>query len=294
MARKNSEFYESAKRNKASYLVYFDRLTELAISMFEWVNLPSSIDPRFLELTLVGDGMAVFFSDEILGYLALQTTIGGRLSVYRIPIDRRAFSSNGYQRQLDDTNSVIIFNNLLHTNGALELEKFARQLYELDRIVDINARAQKTPILITCDESERLTMQNLYMKYDGNQPLILGDKSLNPKSLQVLNTGAPYVADKIYTLKKQIWNEALTYLGISNVNIEKRERLISDEVLRNSGGVVASRYSRLEARRQACREINAMFGLNIWVNYREDFQIVSEEPAIPTNEDAEDGGEADE
>ena len=48
--------------------------------------------------------------------------------------------------------------------------------------------------------------------------------------------------------------------------------MITDEVNRLQGGTIASRYSRLQARRQACEEINRMFDLDIWVNYREDFE----------------------
>ncbi|MBO7734683.1 MAG: hypothetical protein J6S67_19140 [Methanobrevibacter sp.] len=275
--KKESQFYESAKRNNRTYIQYYNRLMELAISMFEWKNLPDTVDPRFLELALFGEGMAVFFKDEEIGYLALRTMIGGHLNVYQIPTVRRAFASNGYQRDLNEDNSVIIFNNLIHTNSMLDTEMFSERLYNLDRAIDVNANAQKTPILISCDENERLTMKNLYMKYDGNQPFIFGDKNLSPNSLKVIKTDAPYVADKLYTLKTQIWNEALTYLGISNINIQKRERLITDEVTRNQGGVIASRYSRLEARRQACDKINEMFGLDIWCDYREDFQVIEEE-----------------
>ena len=151
---------------------------------------------------------------------------------------------------------------------------FARELYNLDRAISVNANAQKTPILIRCTENERLSLENLYMNYDGNKPVIYGDKQLNPNALTVLKTDAPYVADKLYTLKTQKWNEALTYLGISNVNITKRERLITDEVTRNQGGTIASRYSRLESRRQACAKINEMFGLNIQCDYREDYQEI--------------------
>ena len=104
-----------------------------------------------------------------------------------------------------------------------------------------------------------------------------GDKNLDMNALTVLKTDAPYVADKIYQLKTQVWNEALTYLGISNINIAKKERLITDEVTRNQGGTIASRYSRLESRRQAVEKINDMFGTNIEVNYREDFQMLDEE-----------------
>ena len=80
------------------------------------------------------------------------------------------------------------------------------------------------------------------------------------------------IADKLTELKSQVWNEALTYLGISNVNIQKKERLITDEVARTQGGTIASRYSRLESRRQAAEKINDMFGLDITVDFREDFQ----------------------
>lgn len=286
MAKRNKSkpFYQSAYRNNRTYQQYYNRLTELALSMFEWKNLPKTVDSRFLEMCLFSDGMSVFFEDEELGFLALQCMIGGHLNVYRIPTERRAYASNGYNRQLDNTNSVIIFNNFLHTNSMLDIEMFSLRLYNLDRAIDVNANAQKTPVLITCTENERLTLVNLYNQYDGNEPVIYGNKNLDPNALKVLKTDAPYVADKLYELKTQIWNEALTYLGISNINVVKKERMITDEVTRNMGGTVASRYSRLESRRQACEKINEMFDLNITVDYREDFQNVD------YIENAEDGG----
>ena len=279
MGRKNKDtlFCESAYVNNRTYLQNYNRLTELAISMFEWQNLPETIDQRFLEMCLFSDGMCVFFQDEVLGYLSLQCMTGGKLNVYRIPMERRAYATNGYQRKLDETNSVIIFNNYLHTNSMLDIEMFSKRLYNLDRAIDVNANAQKTPVLIQCDESQRLTMKNLYKQYEGNEPFIFGSKGLDVNGLKVLQTGAPYVADKLYELKTQIWNEALTYLGISNINVVKKERMITDEVTRNQGGTVASRYSRLETRRQACKQINEMFGLDIWVDYREDFQDIQEQ-----------------
>lgn len=270
---KNTGFDESFDLNQATYIQYYNRLTELAISMFEWNNLPPTIDERFLELTLFSDGMAVFFKDDVLGYLCLQCMIGGNLDVYRVPKYRRAYATNGYNNALDETNSVIIFNNMLRTNSMLDVQMFSQRLANLDRAIDVNANAQKTPVLIQCDENQRLTMKNLYMQYDGNEPFIFGDKSLNTNALKVLKTDAPYVADNLYQLKVQYWNEALTYLGISNVNVLKKERMLQDEVQRNQGGVIASRYPRLEARRQACEKINEMFGTNISVDYREDYQL---------------------
>lgn len=275
--KRDTQFGESAYMNNRTYMQYYNRLTELALSMFEWKNLPKTVDQRFLEMCLFSDGMCVFFEDDVLGYLGLRCMIGGRLNVYQIPTDRKAYATNGYQKELDGTNSVIIFNNYLHTNSMLDVEMFSKRLYNLDRAIDVNANAQKTPVLIQCDESQRLTMKNLYKQYEGNEPFIFGSKGLDANGLKVLQTGAPYVADKLYELKTQIWNEALTYLGISNINLVKKERMITDEVTRNQGGTVASRYSRLESRRQACKQINEMFNLDIWVEYREDFQDVEEQ-----------------
>ena len=276
--RKNREFWESALMNNRTYLQYYNRLTELAISMFEWKNLPPTVDPRFLELTLFTDGSAIFFKDEVKGYLGLQVAMNGGFDVYRIPTKRRAYAVNGYQNSdLNEKNSVLIYNNYLHTNSMLDVEMFAKRLYNLDRIIDVNANAQKTPVLIRCTENERLTMENAYMKYEGNMPVLFADKGLNPKAFDVLKTDAPYVADKIYMLKTQLWNEALTYLGISNLNTTKKERMVTDEVIRNQGGVIASRYSRLNARREAAEKINKMFDLNIEVNYREDYREADDE-----------------
>ena len=275
MAKRDGKFWQSARRNNATYLQYYMHLAELAMSMFEWKNLPPTVDARFLELTLFEDGQIVFFKDEELGYLCLQCAVNGGFNVYRIPTNRRAYAVNGYQKNLTENDSVIIYNNFLRTNSMLDVRNFAERLYNIDRAIDVNINAQKTPILIKCDEQQRLTMLNTYQQYDGNQPVIFGDKALNTNAFQVLNTGAPLVADKLYTLKTQLWNECLTYLGISNINVQKKERLITDEVTRNQGGTIASRYARLESRRQACDQINRMFGLNVECNYREDYRDIT-------------------
>lgn len=265
---------EAFLQNQRTYLQYVNRLTELSISMFVWKNLPETVDARFLELALFNDGMSVFFKDEVMGYLGLQVMIGGALDVYRIPITRTAFAQNGYQINLNPNNSVIIFNNMLHTNSILDVQEMSKRLYEIQRTIDVNVIQQKTPKIITCTENQRLVMKNLYAQYMGNEPFIFGDKNLDLSGIKTFDTTSPYVADKLYDLKTQYWNEALTYLGISNVNTVKKERMITDEVQRNLGGTIASRYSRLFMRQQACEQINKMFGLNISVDYREDMQVL--------------------
>lgn len=261
------------------------------MSMFKWEGLPDSVDVRYLEMELFLTGQALFFKDDVLGYLALGCLANGSFDVYGEPKVRRAYSRySGYNSDsFTDKDSVIIWNNYMRVPSAQDVMYYAKRLWDLDSTIDINAKAQKTPVLIQCDEKQRLSLLNVYKEYDGNSPVLFGDKNLDIKGFGVLKTDAPFVADKLYELKNQIWNEALTYLGISNVSYQKRERLITDEVTRSQGGTVASRYSRLAMREQACDRINELFGLDVSVKYREDFQIPDDNGEVDSE-----GGEADE
>lgn len=290
MGKKKTNFSQSAKANNYTFYQYRDRLKELSLSMFEWSNVPATIDVRYLELQLYENGSAIWFRDDVIGDLCLSVAFNGNFDVYGNPLHRRAYSRyNNYTNELSQDNSVVIWNNYLRKPSAGDINMYARRLTEIDRIIDVNVRAQKTPVLIQGSETQRLVLVNLYKEFDGNSPVIFGDKNLDINALKALKTDAPYISDKLYELKTQIWNEALTYLGISNVNIVKKERMIIDEVQRNQGGTVSSRYSRLEMRRKAANEINEMFGLNIDVNYREDLDLNG-----TTQEDPESEGDVNE
>lgn len=277
--RRNKDRWSAAYLNNRIYDYYITRLTELALSRFEWEGLPESMDGRFLEYTLMTDGVSVLFEDEVMGPLNMQVMLDGRLNQYRIPVTRRAYAVNGYSKELDESNSVLIYNNMLRTNSINTLQTFAYKLWEIDRTMQVNTNAQKTPVVITCDENQRLTMKNLYAQYEGNEPFIFGSNNLDLKGIQVLETGAPYVVDKLRQEKTEVWNEAMTYLGISNLVVNKRERVVSDEVQRGMGSTIASRYSALQMRQTACDQFNKMFGYNISVRYRENSQIGDDEPS---------------
>jgi hypothetical protein len=288
----NKDFWSSANDNEWSAIYYLNRLTELAMAMFEWKNLPDTIDWRFLEYTLYYDGKALwFYEDGLKDYVVTKCAMSGKMNFYRIPNKRRAYADNGYQKNLTEKDSVVIFNNMLRLPSYPAMTFYARKLWELDRVIDVNIKAQKTPVLILANEDERLTMKNVYQQYDGNQPFIFGSKNMGLKdNITVLKTDAPYLADKLMEQKNQIWNEAMTYLGISNVSYQKKERLISDEVTRSMGGTIASRQSRLEMRKEACDQINRMFGTNIDVDFREDYREFESED-MTEGSDNEDGKE---
>lgn len=272
--RNKTAFWESGSINDATYMHYFRKLTELATTVYEWVNVPEGIDVRFLELALFTDGMAVLFKDDIMRkFLGLRCMVSGGWNVYNIPKERTAYGSNSYHNKLNESNSVMVFNNYLHCPSRYDVQLYAQRLWDLDRTIDINAKAQKTPIVIACPENAKLSFLNLFKKWTGNEPLIMADSRLDLSQIKTLNTTAPFVGDRLYTLKTNIWNEALETLGIPNLQNEKRERMIDKEVSTTQGATIANRYSGLQMRKTACKEFNKMFGTNMDVKFRDEIDV---------------------
>ena len=89
---------------------------------------------------------------------------------------------------------------------------------------------------------------------------VIGYKSIDLDDTSVVLQPAPFVADKIDVHKEKLWNEFLRLIGIANMNFQKKERNIKDEVLASQGGTIASRFSRFEPRKKAIEEINEKFG----------------------------------
>lgn len=284
--------------NVNSFIKYRDQLMELGMTMIGWDFSKISkekrqfLNQRQIEYHEYFKGATIFFEDkELDAYLCLPVILGGEFDLDDIPKKRVAYAKNGYRKELNETNSVIIYNNYLRKPSCYTVNHYANRLADLENAIDVNCKAQKTPVAIICDENERLSMENLYAKYEGNYPFIFGERDLDLKGIRAIQTGAPFVADKMFQIKMQIWNEALTHLGISNISYQKKERLVSDEVIRNMGGTIASRYSRLEVRRDAVDKIKDIFGIEISVDFREDFRQTDDENII-TNESEGENKEA--
>lgn len=252
--------------NNKTYIDYLDRLKLLAVSLFKWKGLDDVAGfgaSRFLELSLYENGRACFVKDESKGYLALKVNPTDKLNVYNLPVKVLAWSI-GYNKTYDFDDIVYIMNNELELPTSNTLSLFAYRLYETERTIDVNLIAQKTPVLIEGDTKTILTLKNVYMQYSGNTPFIFGNKQFDiSNKLNVLKTDAPYLVDKLELHKHEIWNEALTYLGIDNANTDKKERLITDEVESNNDLISYYLNCFYKTRKQACDLINEKYGLNI-------------------------------
>ena len=259
--------------NERTMIDYLDRLRMLATSLFTWKGLDEVAGTgasRFLEQSLYENGRACFVKDDELGFLALKVNPSDKLNVYNLPIKVMAWSI-GYNKQYDFDDVVYIMNNELEKPTMQSLELFAMRLYETERTIDVNLQAQKTPILIEGDTKTILTLKNVYMQYSGNTPFIFGNKQFDiSNKLNVLKTDAPYLIDKLDVHKHQIFNEALTVLGIDNANTDKKERLITNEVESNEELIKYYLNCYYKTRKKACDDINKKFGLNISIELNKD------------------------
>ena len=256
--------------NSWTTIDYLNRLKEYALNMFEWINLPKTVDARFIELVLFEEGKINFFEDKIIGFLALRVNESGKQNVYNEFDKKHIYANNGFSRVRNLRNSVTIYNNYLRTPTYTTVNLYAIRLARVTRAIDLNIEAQKTPVLITCPENQKLSLKNVYEQYKGNAPVIYTDSEFNLDSIKVLKTDAPFVVDKLTLYKHDIWNEVMTFLGVNNSNQDKKERLVANEVDANDEQIEQARFNMLDARKDACKKINDMFGLNIDVKFRND------------------------
>lgn len=275
MAKNSREFINASIMNDLTYIEIMNRLKRVATSMFEWVNLPDSMDSRYLELTLFEKGQACLLYDEMLGFLNTCVSGGQYLNVYDLPTELNCYS-NSYTVTRKNYNGIgdvppielasefgiLVMNNYDRTPTRMALELFAYRLYEVERTMDTNVKNQKFPLLLLMNDKQRLTMQQLYNQYNGNYPAIFGDKNaLNLDDIKTINTNSPYVVDKLSDYKKEIWNEVLTYLGINNIDIQKKERLIQGESNANNELINYNLQASLYPRKKACEQFNKLFHL---------------------------------
>lgn len=276
--RHNYQFVDNLLVNDATFIDYLERFKKVALSVFEWVNLPKSMNAMWLEKCLYYNGQASFLKDKKYGFINTNCCTNGDLNIYSLPVNLNCYSfeyssnrklytglieglTDAQKEQREYYECILIQNNWDRTPTAGSMELFAYRLYEAERTADVNIKAQKTPVLLLVDEKQRLTMENVYSQYDGNKPVIFGDnKNLSPDSLRAIKTEAPFIADKIIDYKKEIWNEALTFLGINNIMVDKKERLITDEANSNNELINLNLQSYLAPRQEACRQFNEKFG----------------------------------
>lgn len=263
-------FRDALLMNDSTYVDYLERMKKICLSMFEWQNLPSSCNARFLEMCLFYNGQAALLYDDNYGYINTMAADGGYINIYGLPTELNCYSYRFNQRRslyMTDTGEekgkecILVMNNYERVPTCATVNLFAYRLAEAQRTADVNIKAQRTPILLTTDQKQLFTLKKMYEEYDGNTPAIFADKNtITPDALKAIKTDAPFIAQNIMDYKREIWNEFLTFMGISNLS-EKRERMVSNEIDSNNELVNLNLQALLIPRKEACRQFNEKYGL---------------------------------
>ena len=254
--------------NNLAFRVLYDKFRLVAMNTFEWVGLPDGITERHIEKTLFEKGQACFFRDPEMSFMCLPCRQNGQVNVYGDPIGYTAYGFN-YQRDFADDDCVIIENNKLRLATEDFIVFYVNKLAEIERTMDVNIKACKTPIVFTCDDKDVLTFKQIFQQVDGNTPALFADRNLNMGGIMAFDTKAKFIGIELRDLAHAIEGDLLTFLGQNNVSIEKKERLITDEANANNELIQSFFDLQMEARERACEAINGMYGLNISVKARQ-------------------------
>lgn len=259
--------FNSQLNNLATYRKYKRELTTLAQNVFNYENLPEFIDVAYLNKTLLIKGAIAFFKDEVLGVIALPFTSETEIDLYGRPVNITVMGENGYTRNLKYGEYVIMYDNDGRYSLYVDILQNIERIANIKRVIDINISQQKTPrIWKTSTESEK-TVRDMLNDYDGNVESVVAYKSEVLDDLEGVVAPAPFVADKLNDALDKEYSEFCKLIGIANVEIKKKERLITDEVKQSMGGTIASRFNRFNPRKKAIDEINKKWGLKIEVAY---------------------------
>lgn len=263
--------------NRAAYEYYLSTLIEIAVSRYRWDGLPDGVNAQQMEYWAISDGYCALCYDESLksdpymrapeGFAVMRCALASMPDNYNLPLDIHAYSVTGYNGMFGPDNSVLMLNSPLRFPMLSNVEFFARRLADIDRTLDLQLAAQKTPKILQGKDEQQLTLSNIARKMRMNVPFIRLNGSFDIENIRVLDMEADFQGVSIQTVKHQIWNECMGYLGINNINEDKRERMISSEVRNNMGDVIIRRNVGLQMRRKFSEQANAMFGLNIDVDY---------------------------
>ena len=258
-------------RHNINTYVNFAPLYDLAVTRFEWSNLPDTVDARFLERALVNEGECIFFWEEDVGFLALPCTGYGKRDVYGRPTNYHCWGYNGFTRIVSADNGVRILNNLSHTSIIPLIEKYSRLLSEIDEMFQVNINTNKKPFIVQCTEEQKRSFLRLFNEITANEPFVIADSNLDQAQFfKVIDVPAEWLGESIITIYNKLVNRYLTLLGYENTNNDKKERMITGEISSNYGEVEAMRNSSLVARQNACNQINERYGLNVSVRFRSD------------------------
>ena len=259
--RHNYNYWQTANRNERLYQYYVNIITQMAMSRFRWLNLPPTCDERFLEWILCLQGVAtIAFPKKQKGtFYSTQAVQQGVLNIYQNPTKWISYGNNGWQFFCDNSNGVIIYDNISRYPIMEGIELYANELTHIRMTKQINRMHQQTPWILKGPQEKRQDMVNMFKQVAGGEPAIIGTDGMSAIEIDTLDTQVPYLGHDLSEDEEATWKQIYTMLGLANVPF-KAERQTEDEIMAQKSPTNLILLASLEERRRAARKLNARFG----------------------------------
>lgn len=265
--------------NVKTYLAYKDRMLMLAENVFTFKNMNPFIDLAYVNSELLRKGSIAFFYDEVMGLIALPYMNIGVLDIYGRPTKIKPISRNGaYNRILNSDEFVIMYDNNSKIPIYPNIIQHAERISQLKRTLDINVSQMKTPRFWQTSEENKKTVQKIKDTVEAGQEVVFTYDNLDIDGITCNLNPAPDLMESLNQAKVNEWSEFLELIGISNVSVQKKERMIRDEIITSMGGTIASRFSRFESRKKAIEEINKKWNQDISVEFYDGLPTTIQDP----------------
>lgn len=246
------------------WMTYIERL---AMSRFQWNNLPEGCSERYLERILMMMGQAVFFKHEET-LMATKVAINGKFTVYHDPTSMISIGDNGWHYQIPAGEGVMVYDTLLRKNQYPILTDFATELAELDGIRRTNRRQQRAQVIITAPESRQADLQRMLKDLTMNEWVGMTVEKGLAESVEAVKLGIDYKQSDFQEEETNIINKIYSFLGIEHLPYEKSERLVTSEASIATDAIARIREDALLARQFAAEQVNEMYGTDISVEWR--------------------------
>ena len=270
--------------NNITFSHYYYKLELIARALFKWSNLPNNMDDRWIERYLFTSGKCIFYKDPNMGFMVAGLATENNPNAYGDPTVVSPIAPNYVyegEELINGDNCYVIRNNDLMTPLFPLARYYSYKLTNIDRAIDVSIENCKTPTIVKCSDKQRLSLKQAINQRKDNEPVIWTDDSTDFKEMiTTLDLNPLPIFKDLQVQKHMILNEAFTDLGINNANMDKRERMVANEVEANNEQVKAFEDVLLKTREEACKQINRIFDLHISVERRKLDEIPEYEELI--------------
>lgn len=288
---------------EAIYNFYFKWLLSKLYELFKINNLPENIDEIYLWNCLYLNGNVCF--TEMKGNLqAVTGSPGGEPNEFYTPTlytvsnpvlgnkNVRVYGANqdGVMVYLTKTDKA--YNYLPGCSGIYQLLKQTATLLA-DNIVSINTAQINTRVqaTVTADSPALRTSAEAALKklYEGKPYQVLEQNLLDKISVQPMATASTSTnISQLIELQQYIIGQFFNNLGIKSNQINKKERLITDEINSVDNFLAITLDSILETLTEGFEEVNKLFGTEITVELNDILKPVIEQAEEANEEISED------